>query len=154
MHPLLPSIEASANMFRGSIHELPYTLHAAIYFHEYHRLPGPSTRLPYRSTDFHSIDFHMTFNPLHGNFHACKFLPWKLMDFHRSQLASMEASMEVVGVDQLPRKFQWSFVELNIRQASRRFHRSTWKFPLSVKVESSIASTNCNFLEYTPWKLP
>ena len=44
--PLLPSMAASTNIFRGSFHELPYT---PIYFYlpsRVHKLPAASTRLP------------------------------------------------------------------------------------------------------------
>ena len=39
-------------------------------------------------------------------------------------------------------------------EVSGSFHGSTWKFPLSVEVEASIASINGSFHEHIPWKLP
>ena len=74
---------------------------------------------------------------LEVNVHA-----WKLPGVGRRIVISIEISMEVAG-----RRFASTEVSVN-------FHRSTWKFPLPVEVEDSIASINCSFHEYIPWKLP
>ena len=76
------------------------------------------------------IDFHIEVN----------LLSWKSIHFHGNShggrwkliFPSMENSMEVSG----------------------SFHGNTWNFPLSVEVGASIASINCSFHEYIPWKLP
>ena len=39
-------------------------------------------------------------------------------------------------------------------EASGSFHGNTCNFPLSMEVEAKIASINCSFHEYIPWKLP
>ena len=43
--PLLPSVAAATNIFRGSFHELPYTPTYLTYFHEYDKPPAASTKL-------------------------------------------------------------------------------------------------------------
>ena len=64
------------------------------------------------------------------------------MEVGGSRFTSMEISVEVGGS---------RFTSMEV---SRSFHGNTWKFPLSVEVEASIASINCSFHEYIPWKLP
>ena len=89
--------------------------------------------------------------------HPWKY-PWNLVEvdlFHGSQFTSMEVSMEV-GVS------GFTSMEISMEDGGSRFssmeayyfHGSTWKFPLSVEVEASIASINCSFHECIPWKLP
>ena len=64
------------------------------------------------------------------------------MEVGRSRFTSIEISMEGGGS---------IFSSIAI---SGSFHRNAWKFLLSVEVEACIASINCNFREYIPWKLP
>ena len=66
------------------------------------------------------------------SFHFFDLLPWRFPLLSIDVGGSIFTSMEVSG----------------------SFHGSTWKCPLSVKLEASIASINCSFHEYLPWKLP
>ena len=53
-------------------------------------------------------------------------------------------------------KIPWMLVEVveASMEVSGSFHGSTWKVPLPVEVEASIASINCSFQEHVPWKIP
>ena len=114
--PLLPSIAAATNIFRGSFHERLYTpkypppvsnsiANFQLLRKDFHN--GPPTSVRPTSMDS-STNFHLNF---HESFHgSC----WE-------NIASMETSMEV----------------------GRSFHASIWSFPLPVEVEASIESIDC-----------
>ena len=59
-------------------------------------------------------------------------------------------------------RFRWNkFVSMDVHQWKRPWKSvemyllgNTWKLPLSVEPEASIASIYCSFHEYVPWKLP
>ena len=136
--PLLPSIAASTNIFRGSFHELPYIptyilpltctsiTNFQLLLKDLRKLPPTSVRSTVLARKFPQ------------NFPGISteviLLPWKLLCFHTSfggiGYTSMEISMETGGNTLIP------------MDVSGSFHGSTWKFPQSVEVEASIASTN------------
>ena len=64
------------------------------------------------------------------------------MEVSECRFTFMEISMEVGGS------------RFTSMQVSGSIHGNTWKFPLSVEVEASIAAVNCSFHEHIPWKLP
>ena len=99
---------------------------------------------------------------------------WALMIFRNCRLqTSMQTSMGFGGsrfismeTNIRPWKLPWKSVEVYLlpwkiggsrftsMEISGSFHGNAWTFPVSVEVESSIASVNCSFHERIPWKLP
>ena len=79
--PRIYSVEASMSF------HIP--LHTSTYFHEYHKLPAASTRLPIGPTDFRSIYFHGSWWKLPWKFPRSFLqltwkLTWKSIYFHGS----------------------------------------------------------------------
>ena len=96
--PLLPSIAASTNIFRGSFHGLPCTL---VYLHLLPRVSQTSSCFHKTSIRVHQLPFDL--------------LPWNFSP------NSMETSMEVnllswksVEADFLPWKFPWKLMEVDL----------------------------------------
>ena len=151
--PLFPSIAASTNTLCGSFHELPYT---PTYHHLFPRVLQTS------------ICFHKTFIKVHRL--PFDLLPWKLVGtsmettilvnlltckpiyLHGSQFTYMEVDGSIFNSMEISTEVGGS--RFTSMEVSGIFHGKTWKFPLSVEVEASIASINCSFHENIPWKLP
>ena len=78
------------------------------------------------------------------------------MEFCGSKFSSMEISMEADGsrfasMEVCVEVGRSGFASMEV---SESFHGNTWKFPLSVEVQSSIASIDCSFHEHIPWTRP
>ena len=138
--PLLPSMHLPEIYIPWKLTWASIYPYITSIFHEYHKFPAPSTRLPSGSTDFRMIYFH-------GSFHQ---LRWELPQtstnshakFRRHQFTSIETSMEVVRIIVASIEISMEVGESRFSsiEVSGSFHWSTWKFPLSMEVEASIAS--------------
>ena len=139
---LLPLISDSTNTFRGSIHETQYTHTYSNCSHGYHGLSTSSTIIPWSSTDLHSISEDVPTN-VHEGVHGILHISVETyMQVRGRILAPME-----IGIRVGERKF-------TITESSRSFRGSTRRFPLSVELETSIASINYSVHYYIQFKVP
>ena len=102
--PLLPSIEASTNIFHGSFHELSHT---PTYFNLYPRVSQTSSCFSTRLT----LTLTLSWSYLHGS--------WPTSNFHRSRWKYMEVVCCFHG--------SWSY--LHGSWPTSNFHGSWWNLP-------------------------
>ena len=118
-------------------------LHTSTYFHEYHKLPAASTRLPIGPTDFRSIYFHGSWWKLPWKFPRSFLqltwkLTWKSIYFHGSfqsveeYLLPWKFSMQVGG-----RRFTFMEVSGSLHATWKFTLQWKWKFPLLPPIAAS-----------------
>ena len=143
---MLPSTAASMNVFRGSFHELLYTL-------TYVHLFPPVTNFQLLPQDFPKgppTSVRTTSMKASTNLHGSPFTSMEAsMAVGGSPFTSMEASMAVGGS-------RFTSMEISMEvggsvftsmEVIASFHGNMWT------VEASIASIDCSFHEYIPWKV-
>ena len=123
------SVEASMSF------HIRVPLHTSTYFHtsitNFQLLPQDVHKDPSTSVRSTSMEVSTWF---HGYF------PWNWIYIHGSQFSSVQVGGNIFSCMEIAKEFvfPWKYMELS----------------LSVEVEATIASTNCSFHEYIPWKLP
>ena len=118
--PLLTSIVASMNLFRGSCHELPCT---PTYLHLLPRVEQTSSWFHKTSIRIHRLAFDLL--PL-------KF-PRTSMDFMEVELPPWKIPWKFMEVDLLP----WKWAETSMKVHGRSHRRWKWKLPLFPLIAAS-----------------